>query len=161
MPQGSAAARKTKIAAPTATDNDLSRPPASRSRPTGIATGAASSFTLRVAPIARPTRTARTVVGLARNTNASATAVTANAIAGPSPLSDAVTHRIEPLVVAKAAASNAPPRLPTRRPIAYTATATTTPDATIARRGASSVRNPTRSASHSNGSCSGPWEEKT
>ena len=110
IPQGSAAARKTTAAEPTAVASARTRPPRSSRSPTGIAAGITRSLIERAAPIASPTATARNVVGRARYANASATAVVTNASAGPSPLIGAVTHNIEPLVATRAAASTAPPR---------------------------------------------------
>jgi hypothetical protein len=72
-----------------------------------------------------------------------------------------VTHRMLPLTVVRPAASRAPQRSVNSLAARYTASVTTTPDATPRRRGPSSVCSPTRSASQTSGRNTGPWLENT
>src|SRR4051794_40060433 len=125
--------------------------------------GTESALIDAAAPAARPTHTAsvRCGTGWSSARNASAIASTDSASDGPSALTGPVTQSTEPLVVTSPAASNAWPRVVTRRAQEYTAIVSSTPDATVSRRGASRVRNPSRSASQTSGRNTGPWLENT
>ena len=83
-----------------------------------MAAGRTSSFTHSAAPMSAPVRTARHVVGRTRQLHAIATAASASASAGPSPLRGPVTKRIDPLVATSAPARKASPRPVTWRAIA-------------------------------------------
>ena len=98
--------------------------------------------------------------GRVRYATATATAVVANAAAGPSPVSGPVVHSRTPLTAASPAASSARPRSIVCTPIAYTASVTTMPASTGSSRGAFRCESPTRSATCTSGRKSGPCGEK-
>ena len=125
-------------------------------------TGASSAFTETVAPMPSPIHTARRTVTSSRHRRTIAIVAVANASAAPSAAigpviqSDVVGDAHEPGGEERAAAVGDGPtghvggsrRAAGRRPATAAA-------------GRSSVRSPSRSASHTSGRNSGPWLEKT
>src|SRR5215212_6661277 len=157
MPNGNAATTytATAVAAETAASRTR-RCDSSTIKPAMTSAGTESALIDTAAPAASPIHTAVRRRGWSRYLSASATASTENASDGPSALTGTVTHSTDPLVVTSPAASNALPRVVTWRAHAYTEIVSNTPAATDTRRGASIVRKPTRSATHTRGRNTGP-----
>jgi hypothetical protein len=161
MPQGTWVRTTTPSVAPAAASRWRGRRAASRTRASGTTAPANRALIETAAPRQAPAVSAHRREGERRYTRASATVAVARARAGPSAAMGAVTHSTLPVAAVSPAASTARGRSVSSRAAAYTASTRPTPEARAGSRGASRVRNPTRSNTHTSGRNRGPWLEKT
>src|SRR6478672_8286480 len=109
-----------------------------------------------------PASAARHQYGASRYTSAAHTASAVRAAAGPSPVICPVVHNIVPVVATSNAATTAAVgAAPSRRALAQTAIAMTTPANNGVRRGASVVCKPNTSPMYNSGRCNGPCDANT